>query len=84
MLRDRVEGLYEKLSQGKARTSEVLHFDLFELRDGKLYFRDKSTPLTTKRAGLKSVNELVKILSKEGLRDLDFNIPKGKKTAQQA
>ena len=51
VLRDRVEGLYEKLSQGKARTSEVLHFDLFELRDGKLYFRDKSTPLTTKKGG---------------------------------
>ena len=65
--RDRVEGLYEKLSQGKARTSEVLHFDLFELRDGKLYFRDKSTPLTTKNGGLNSVNEIVKILGKEGL-----------------
>ena len=84
MLRDRTEGLYEKLSQGKARTSEVLHFDLFELRDGKLYFRDKSTPLTTKKGGLKSVNELVKILGKEGLRDLDFNIPRGKITARQA
>ena len=74
VLRDRVEGLYEKLSQGKARTSEVLHFDLFELRDGKLYFRDKSTPLTATKGGLKSVNEIVKILGKEGLRDLDFNI----------
>ena len=84
MLRDQVEGLHEKLSQGKARTLKVLHFDLFELRDGKLYFRDKSTPLTTKRGGLKSVNEIVKILGKEGLRDLDFNIPKGKITARQA
>ena len=82
MLRDRVEGLYEKLSQGKARTSEVLHFDLFELKDGKLYFRDKSTPFTTKKGRLKSVNEIVKILGKEGLRD--FSIPKGKITAQQA
>ena len=84
MLRDRVEGLYEKLSQRKARTSEVLHFDLFELRNGKLYFRDKNTPLTTKREGLKSGNEIVKILGKEELRDLNFNIPKGKITAQQA
>ena len=83
VLRDRVEGLYEKLSQGKARTSEVLHFDLFELRDGKLYSRDKSTPFQ-KKEGLKSVNEIVKILGKEGLRDLDFNIPKGKITARQA
>ena len=48
VLKDWVEGLYEKLSQRKERNSEVLHLDLFELRDGKLYFRDKSTPLTTK------------------------------------
>ena len=72
------------MSQRKARTSEVLHFDLFELRDGKLYFRDKSTPLTTKKGGLKSVNEIVKILGKEGLQNLDFNISKGTVTAQQA
>ena len=84
VLRDLVEGLYDKLSQGKARTSEVLHFDLFELIDGKLYFRDRSTPLATKKGGLKSVNEIVKILGKEGLRDLNFNIPKGKITARQA
>ena len=29
VLRDRVEGLYKKLSQKWARTSEVFHFDLF-------------------------------------------------------
>ena len=43
-----VEGLYERLSQKLARTSEVFHYDLFELRNLKLYFRDESTPLTTK------------------------------------
>ena len=59
-------------------------YDLFELRDGKLYFRDKSKPLTTKKGGLKSVKEIMKILGKEGLRNLDFNISKGKVTAQQA
>ena len=44
VLRDRVEGLYEKLSQGKARTSEVLHFDLFELRDGNCTSETKALP----------------------------------------
>ena len=78
LLRDRVEGLYKELSQKWARTSEVFHFDLFELRDGKLYFRDKSTPLTTSEGKLRMVKEIMKILDKEGLRDLDFNIPKGK------
>ena len=38
----------------------------------------------TKKGGLKLVKEIMKILGKEGLRDLDFNISKGKVTAQQA
>ena len=84
MLINRVEGLYERLSQKLARTSEVFHYDLFELRDGKLYFRDKSKPLTTKKGGLKSAKEIMKILGKEGLHDLDFNISKGKVTSRQA
>ena len=79
-----VEGLYERLSQKLTRTSEVFHYDLFELRDGKLYFRDKSKPLTTKKGGLKSAKGIMKILGKEGLRDLDFNISKGKVTSWQA
>ena len=37
-----VEGLYERLSQKLARTSEIFHYNLFELRDGKLYFRDNT------------------------------------------
>ena len=55
LLRNRVEGLYEKLSQKWARASGVFHYDLFEIRDGKLYFRDKSKLLMTNKGGLKSV-----------------------------
>ena len=77
LLTNWVEGLYERLSQKLARTSEVFHYDLLELRDGKLYFRDKSKPLRTKKGGLKSAKEIMKILGKEGLRDLDFNVCKG-------
>ena len=51
LLINRVEGLYDRLSQKLVRTSEVFHYDLFELRDGKLYFRDKSKPLTAKKGG---------------------------------
>ena len=51
VLINRVEGLYERLSQKLPRTSEVFHYDLFEVRNSKLYFRDKSTPLMTKRGG---------------------------------
>ena len=85
LLRNWVEGLYEKLSKKWARTSDVFHYELFEIRDGKLYFRDKSKPLMINKGGggLKSVKEITKILGKEGLRDLDFNVSKGKVTARQ-
>ena len=53
MLRDRVEGFLRKLSQKWARTSEVFHFDLFELRDWQLYFRDKSKLLMTREGKLR-------------------------------
>ena len=33
VLKNRVEGLYGILSQKWARTSEVFHYDLFEIRD---------------------------------------------------
>ena len=36
----------------------------------------------TKKGGLKLAKEIMKILCREGLRDLDFNVPKV--TAQQA
>ena len=59
LLINQVEGLYERLSQKLARTSEVFHYDLFELRDGKLYFRDKSKPLMIKKGGLKLTKEII-------------------------
>ena len=83
VLKNRVEGLCKKLSQKWARTSEVFHYDLFELIDGKLYFRDKIRPLTTRDGKLRLVKEIKKILGDRGLRDLDFNISKGV-TAKQA
>ena len=71
------------MSQKWERTSEVFLFDLFELRDGQLYFRDKSKPLMTREWKLSSVKEIKKILGDGGLQDLDFNVPKGKATAWQ-
>ena len=62
---------------------EVFHYDLFELRDGKLYFRDKNKPLTTSDGKLRLVKEIKKILGDGGLPNLDFKVPKGV-TAKQA
>ena len=84
VLRDKVEGLCKILSQNWARTSEAVHTDLFDLRDGQLYFRDKSKPLTTREGKLRTVKETGKILGDGGLRDLGFKVPKGKVTARQA
>ena len=83
VIKNHVEGLYKKLSQKWARTSEVFYCDLFELIDEKLYFRCKIMPLTTRNGKLRSVKEIKKILEDRGLRDLDFNISK-RVTAKQA
>ena len=66
LLINQVEGLSEIVSN-IGKNLEVFHYDLFELRDGKLYFRDKSKPLTTKKGGLKLAKKIMKILGKEGL-----------------
>ena len=61
------------------------HFDDFEIRDGKLNYRDKTVPLTNKRKELRSVGVIAEILGKEGLRDFGFDITvEGKETARQA
>ena len=73
-----VEGLYRKLYEITGQTQEAFHFDDFEIKDGKLYYRDKTTPLTNKWNRLRSVGVIVEILGKEGLCDLDFDIPRGK------
>ena len=75
-----VEGLYQKLTEVTCQTPEAFHFDDFELRDGKLYYRDKINPLTNKRRKLRDVGVIVEILGKEGLCELGFNIPRGKLT----
>ena len=64
-----VEGLYSKLTEITCQTPEAFHFDDFELRDGKLYYRNKSTPLMTEGGKLRSILVIVEILGKEGLCD---------------
>ena len=46
VLREHTEGLYQKPSEITHQTPEAFHFDNFELRDGKLYYGNKSAPLT--------------------------------------
>ena len=62
-----VEGLYQKLSKCLHQTPEAFNFHDFTIRDGKLYYRDKSAPLTNKRGELRWVGVIADILGKEGL-----------------
>ena len=82
-MKDYVRDLYKKLSENIGETPEEFHYDYFKLENGELYYRGKRKPLTTKGV-LKSVGMLADIFGKGGLRNLGFDIPRGKVTAQQA
>ena len=82
-MKDYVKDLYKKISENVGETKEEFHSDYFKLEDGELYYRGKRKPLTTKGV-LESVEMLADILGKGGLRNLSFDIPKGKVTARQA
>ena len=82
-MKDYVRDLYKRLSENIGETPELFHYDYFKLKDGELYYRGSRKPLTTE-GKLKSVGMIPDILGKNRLRRLDFNIPVGKVTAQQA
>ena len=83
LMKDYVKDLYKKISENVGGPPGGFHYDYFKLEDGGLYYRGKRNPLTTKGV-LKSVGMLVDILGKGRLRNLGFNIPRGKVTAWQA
>ena len=83
LMKDYVKDLYKKISENIGETPEEFHYDYFKLKSGELYYRGKRNPLTTKGV-LKSVGMLADILGKGGLRNLRFDIPRGKVTAWQA
>ena len=82
-MKDYVKDLYKKISENIGETPEEFHYDYFKLENGELYYRGKRKPLTTKGV-LKLVGMLADILGKGGLRNLGFDIPRGKVTARQA
>ena len=82
-MKDYVKDLYKKLSENIGETPEEFHYAYFKLENRELYYRGKRKPLTTKGV-LKSVGMLAEILGKGRLRNLGFDIPRGKVTAQQA
>ena len=83
LMKDYVKDLYKKISENISETPEEFHYDYFKLENGELYYRGNRKPLTTKGV-LKSVGMLADILGKGGLRNLGFDIPRGKVIARQA
>ena len=83
LMKDYVKDLYKKISENIGETPEEFHYDYFKLEDVELYYRGKRKPLTTKGV-LQLVGMLANILGKGGLRNLGFDIPRGKVTACQA
>ena len=58
--------------QGKPQKHSTSTISILEM---ELYYKDKSPPLTIRKGKLKLVGAIAEILSKEGLRDLGFDIP---------
>ena len=83
LIKDYIKDSYKKLSENIGETPELFHYDYFKLEGGELYYIGNRKPLTTE-GKLKSVGMLADILGKNRLCRLDFNIPVGKATAQQA
>ena len=82
LMKDYVRDLCKKISENIDKTPQEFRYDYFKLEDGELYYRGKRKPLTTKGV-LKSVGMLADILGKGGLRNLGFDIPRGKVTVRQ-
>ena len=50
LVKEHVKGLYQKVSEKYSKTSEAFHFDYFEIKDGKLYYKGNSMPLRQERS----------------------------------
>ena len=83
LMKDYVKDLYKKISENIGETPEEFHYYYFKLKGRELYYRGSRKPLTTKGV-LKSVGMLADVLGKNRLRNLGFDIPRGKLTAWKA
>ena len=77
-----VERLYKKLSE-KYQLPEERHYDMFEIKNGELYYKGAKKSLTYEKGKLRTVDER-QTLGKNGLQDLGFDVAKGKVTTRQA
>ena len=83
-MKDYVKDLYKKLSENIVEIPESFHFDYLNSKtENCTSYRSNRKQLLTK-GELKSVRMIADILGKNRLRNLGFDIPRGKVTARQA
>ena len=84
VFKENVKGLYEKLGK---RNPEVFHYELFVPRGRDLIYIGPEGDLNkalTRRGKLFTFNTIAKILGKGGLREMGFDIPKGRDNVRKA
>ena len=80
---DKVNGLYEILSEQFPKKQSVIYYDNFESIRGELYFKGRDQPLTRK-GRLKPYKSLIRILGKNRIYNLGFKVSEWPLTRKQA
>ena len=80
---DKVNGLYEILSEHFPKNQNVIHYDDFESIRGELYFKGRDKPLMRKEC-LKPCKSLIRILGKNRIYNLGFNVSEWPLSRKQA
>ena len=80
---DKVNGLYEILSEHFPKNQNVIYYDDFESIRGELYSKGRDEPLT-KKGGLKPYKSLIRILGKNRIYSLGFDISEWPLSRKQA
>ena len=70
---DKVNGLYEILSEHFPKNQAIIYYDDFESIQGELYFKGRDEPLMRK-GHLKPYKSLIRILGRNRIYNLGFNV----------
>ena len=80
---DKVNGLYEILSEQFPKNQDVIYYEDFESIRGELYFKGTEEPLMRKGC-LKPYKTLIRILGKNRIYNLGFDISEWSLSRKQA
>ena len=80
---DKVNGLYEILCEHFPKNQNVIYYDDFQSIRGELYFKGRDEPLTRK-GHLKLYKTLIRILGKNRIYNLGFDISEWSLSRKQA